>query len=124
MSESSLPPERPKPVCISTYRPTQGAHCFNCKRVIPRIPNATADDDARLEALLKTGSPMEVNRYFRERLHVDYPTSKLAVMHMYDGWQRPVGPPCEKCGSYLRTPRARMCVNCGWRRVMPAPDAT
>jgi hypothetical protein len=107
---------RPLPHCISDYRPTQGAHCFNCHRMLPRVPNASLEDEARIQALIVECRFMDASRYLQDRLHVSYRDSKIAIMHMHSGWRRPVGPACEKCGSYLRTPKARFCVNCGHRR--------
>ena len=109
-------PQRPLPHCISDFRLTQGAHCFNCHRVLAKVTNASLEDESKVQELINARRFADAYHYLRDRLHVSYHDSKIAIMHMHKGWQRPVGPPCGKCGSYLRTPKARFCVNRGFRK--------
>jgi hypothetical protein len=57
---------------------------------------------------------IEAIKQLREITGCTIADAKLALAHMYDNG-RPLGPPCVHCGRPLRTPRARLCAECGAR---------
>lgn len=102
--------------CISDYRPSKGGHCSGCGKDLPRTARASSIDEAHIRSLIGSGHTVGAIKYVRERFRVSLADSKLIIHHMHGAGVRAPGPPCEKCGTPLRTLRARMCVECGSRR--------
>ena len=87
------------------------------------MPRVKAEDESHVRWLIKSGRMVVATKFFRDRFALNLADSKLMVYHMHD-WARPLGPPCSKCGKPLRTPRARICVECGTRLSAGTSDAT
>src|SRR5690242_21422843 len=106
MSSQAAPQHR----CIGGYRPSVGGYCSGCSRELPHVTAATPDEEAQLLGLIDASRTVDAIKYARERFGLELAQSKLLVEHMYSGGISAIGPPCDSCGSPLRTPQAKVCV--------------
>jgi hypothetical protein len=95
--------------------------CWRCKMQIPMLDeeefkrvtskHGPKEGDTRASIIERFHGPV-LREY--ERLTGLHETNPNAVYHhrlsLY-------GPPCSNCDRPLRTPRARFCAACGWKRI-------
>jgi len=103
--------------CIRDYRPTRGGYCPGCQRDLPYFATISAAHEAHALQLLAAGRPIDAVKYLHEHCDLAIGDGKRTVAHMYPLAFRPLGPPCALCDKLLRTPRAKLCVECGARRT-------
>jgi hypothetical protein len=86
-----------------------------CGRVLPAFDLLGPSDDARILALVQAGLTVSAIKDLRNTANCSLADAKLVVEHVRADALRPPGPPCARCGTPLRTPRAKLCAACGFR---------
>src|SRR6187399_268121 len=79
------------------------------------IPGAMSTHDEQTLALIRNGRSVSAIKFLRDNTGCDLSAAKEMVEHMYASTHRPLGRPCPSCGVPLRTPRAKLCTQCGAR---------
>jgi hypothetical protein len=95
--------------------PSKGGTCARCGKFIAPLPGAMSKHDEQTLALIRNGLTVSAIKLLRDNTGCDLRAAKEMVEHMYGLTQRPLGPPCASCGAPLRTPRAKLCAECGAR---------
>jgi mobilome CxxCx(11)CxxC protein len=89
-------------------------HSIESMQANTRLFNAWKHEE-RTVALIQSGQTVAAIKFLREETGCSLALAKEMVEHMYGSIRRPLGPPCASCGSPLRTPRAKLCAECGAR---------
>ena|SRR5687768_6123833 len=95
--------------------PSKGGVCERCGKFVAALPKATEKHDEQAVAFIQDGRTVSAIKFLREQTGCDLTAAKEMVEHMYGLILRPLGPPCVSCGAPLRTPRAKLCAECGAR---------
>ena len=68
--------------CVTGYRPSRGGYCLKCRRVLPRLPDISAQDERELLKLVAGGRTGDAIMFFNSRLGIKLEESRWAVEHM------------------------------------------
>lgn len=101
--------------CVTDISPASGGKCSGCDAEIPAFSGVTQSIEAELRELVARGEPVSAIRRLRDVSGASLAECKLWVAHSWSQEWRPAGPPCANCGARLRTPRAKLCAECGTR---------
>lgn len=95
--------------------PSKGGTCARCGKFIAPILGATSMHDERTVVLIQNDHAVSAIKFLCDETGCSLAVAKEMVEHMYGLTRRPLGPPCASCGAPLRTPRAKLCAECGAR---------